>query len=323
MIRFFIFLVLFVALIAVLSAQEGEKRRAGAGEGVVILQQSGVSIVVSDGKVLVNGREMAKVRKGEPVSVVVLDGKVFVNGKEIELPKVGEKKIELKEAPAPDRRIAPAGPDFNRLMELLRRHYDELPGEVKDFVERWQRWVEEFRKQTEQWRERVEGEEPAAPRAPVREVGRGVERAMGEFKRMMEDVDRRLEALRRMMEEMEEEREKEGEEGEGGVIPQPAELREIVETFVRKLVERIREEYGDTLQEKGIEFVERFLERLSDEDIDRLLDVMEQLTRGEKGREFRERMMERMIDRFFERFFKGEPKQTPRKHQSKERERDF
>lgn len=357
--RWVVVVLLFGLLMPFLMAQEGEKEKPKGPGGAMILQKiGGISVTVSDdGRILVNGKEVGRVRKNEPVTITVIDGKVFINGKQVKVrrekprPRVIVSPLKKGVKPLPPRekeRWMPHPPDFRKLLELLKEHLGELPDELKGALKEWERWSKSLREGaqrwrrwdekgdwekmqeeakerwgrfSEEWRKRAEDLRKRWGKIPEsgRERWRGriepeLGKIFGELKRMAGEVDRRLQQLKKLMEETEE-----GAEKRWAPVPSksPKELQKMVEQFVDRLIERVRKVAGEELEKGGQELVERLLERLTDEQIDRILDGLQRLLESEEGARFREKMMERMLDRLLRDFFPKRKREQ--KHRDKEK----
>ena len=95
--------VLLLAAGTAVAQEEGQDQPAQkpAEDEKQVVKGGTVIVVVHDGKVFVNGQQLAEQPEGEAVTVTVVNGKVYVNGKEIEakapLKGIGEHIRRIKQ----------------------------------------------------------------------------------------------------------------------------------------------------------------------------------------------------------------------------------
>ena len=138
------FLAATVLLTGVLFAQ-GVMRSNMSDEGN---SSRDVAVETNAGWVVINGKRVARLSGKGAVTIVVVDGKVYVNGREVKVPP----------PPARHRQFML----LERLKTLLRKHYEQLPeglrrslqrifGEVKEQLERLPSTPRELKECTERW----------------------------------------------------------------------------------------------------------------------------------------------------------------------------
>ncbi|RKY16946.1 MAG: hypothetical protein DRP63_04535 [Planctomycetota bacterium] len=146
------FLIVSALMVGMLFAQDRThlKRMSGKKE------DEDVAVQVSSGWVVINGRRVARLLGKRAVTIVVVDGKVYVNGREVKVP------------PAPPLEAVQHQQSIllSRLKALLRKYYRQLPeglqrslqrllGRAKKGLERLPSTPRELKERTERWHREV------------------------------------------------------------------------------------------------------------------------------------------------------------------------
>ena len=76
------FLVMFVVMVGVSFAQDRMRLKRMRGEK----SSKGVTVQTSEGWVVINGKRVARLLGEGAVTIVVVNGKVYVNGREVKVP---------------------------------------------------------------------------------------------------------------------------------------------------------------------------------------------------------------------------------------------
>jgi len=271
------FLVVCALMVGVSFAQDRMRLKKMRGEK----SGRGVMVQTSEGWVVINGRRVARLSGKGAVTIVVVDGKVYVNGREVKVP------------PAPPLKATPRQESLllSRLKVLLRKYYKQLPeglqrslqglfGRAKGELEHLPRTPRELKERTERWhremRRRFERLQKMIPEDARRRMEEWLRRAPQEWLKRMEEWKRFLpEEARKALDEWM--RRFPREKMERWLRP--------VEKRLKRFVERVPEELRPVVDE---------MRRLEGQ-IERIKRQLEGLLRRYRGEEPREQEAPRLL----------------------------